>query len=124
MLITGWDVPRIVVMGGILLVWFLLGMIIIPTGIMALTLPIFFPIIVSLGYDPIWFGVIIMKLGEIAAITPPVGLNVYAIKGVAGKGTTLEDVFRGVWPFVICELVVLAILIAFPQISLWLPGMM
>ncbi|MGC9373040.1 MAG: TRAP transporter large permease [Thermovirgaceae bacterium] len=124
MLIAGSDVPRIAVLGGILLVWFLLGMIVIPTGIMALTLPIFFPIILNLGYDPIWFGVIIMKLGEIAAITPPVGLNVYALKGVAGKGTTLEEVFQGVWPFVVCEFAVLAILIAFPQISLWLPGMM
>jgi TRAP-type C4-dicarboxylate transport system permease large subunit len=124
MLIAGSDVPRIAVLGGILLVWFLLGMIVIPTGIMALTLPIFSPIIVNLGYDPIWFGVIIMKLGEIAAITSPVGLNVYALKGVAGKGTTLEEVFQGVWPFVVCEFAVLAILIVFPQISLWLPGMM
>lgn len=123
-LITGWDMPRFAVLSGVLLIWFLLGMIVIPTGIMALTLPIFFPIIVSLGYDPIWFGVIIMKLGEIAAITPPVGLNVYALKGVAGKDTSLEEVFRGVWPFIFCELAVLGILILFPQISLFLPNLM
>lgn len=123
-LIIGWNMPRFAVLLGILVIWFLLGMIVIPTGIMALTLPIFFPIIVSLGYDPIWFGVIIMKLGEIAAITPPVGLNVYALKGVAGKETSLEEVFRGVWPFIFCELVVLAILIAFPQISTFLPDLM
>jgi len=123
-LIIGLNMPRFAVLFGILVVWFLLGMIVIPTGIMALTLPIFFPIVVSLGYDPIWFGVIIMKLGEIAAITPPVGLNVYALKGVAGKDTSLEEVFRGVWPFIFCELVVLGILIVFPQISLFLPNMM
>ncbi len=123
-LIIGWNMPPFAVLLGILVVWFLLGMIVIPTGIMALTLPIFYPIIVSLGYDPIWFGVIIMKLGEIAAITPPVGLNVYALKGVAGKDTSLEEVFQGVWPFIFCELVVLAILIVFPQISLFLPNLM
>lgn len=123
-LIIGMDMPRFAVLFGILVIWFLLGMIVIPTGIMALTLPIFFPIIVSLGYDPIWFGVIIMKLGEIAAVTPPVGLNVYTLKGVAGKDTSLEEVFRGVWPFIFCELVVLGILIAFPQISLFLPNLM
>lgn len=123
-LIIGWNMPRAAVLFGILAVWFLLGMIVIPTGIMALTLPIFYPIVVSLGYDPIWFGVIIMKLGEIAAVTPPVGLNVYALKGVAGSDTSLEEVFRGVWPFIFCELAVLAVLIAFPQISLFLPGLM
>jgi C4-dicarboxylate transporter DctM subunit len=124
MLITGSNLPRIAVLGGILVIWFLLGMIMIPTGIMALTLPIFYPIILKLGYDPIWFGVIIVKLSEIAAITPPVGLNVYALKGVAGKDVTLDMAFSGVWPFVACEGVIMSLLIAFPQISLWLPSMM
>lgn len=124
MVITGTSLPRVVILGGILIIWFLLGMIMIPTGIMALTLPIFYPIIIKLGYDPIWFGVIIVKLSEIAAITPPVGLNVYALKGVAGKDVSLDMAFKGVWPFVCCELFIMALLIAFPQISLWLPGLM
>jgi tripartite ATP-independent transporter DctM subunit len=123
-LILGWNLPAIVVLLFILVLWFILGMIIIPAGICALTLPIVFPIIVELGYDPIWFGVITLKLAEIAAVTPPVGLNVYTLKGVAGEDTSIEEVFRGIWPFVICDLVVLVLLIAFPQLSLFLPNLM
>ncbi|MCF7935442.1 MAG: TRAP transporter large permease [Synergistales bacterium] len=123
-MVSAASLPPFLILAGILLIWFLLGMIVIPTGIMALTLPIFFPVITSLGYDPIWFGVIIIKLGEIAAITPPVGLNVYTLKGVAGEGTTLEEVFSGAWPFVLCELFVLLLLVLFPRISLFLPGLM
>jgi C4-dicarboxylate transporter DctM subunit len=99
MLVQGWDVPRWVILFGILVVYFLLGMIMVEIGIYALTLPIFMPIIISLGYDPIWFGVIVLKLSEIAAITPPVGLNVYMAKAVAGKNVSLEEIFRGIWPF-------------------------
>ena len=72
----------------------------------------------------IWFGVIACKLGEIAAVTPPVGLNVYALKGVAGEDTTIEEVFSGIWPFVVCDIVVLILLIAFPQITLFLPNLL
>ena len=124
MLIVGWDVPRIVILSGILLVWFFLGMIIIPAGIYALTLPVVFPIIMSLGYDPIWFGVITLKLTEIAAVTPPVGLNVYTLQSVAPEGTTIEEVFSGVWPFVICDIIVLIFLIIFPEICLYLPNLL
>jgi C4-dicarboxylate transporter DctM subunit len=118
------DVHRIWILCAILAMWFLLGMIIIPTGICALTLPITFPIILKLGYDPIWFGVIVLKMSEIAAVTPPVGLNVYALKGVVGEDTPIEDIFRGIWPFVVCDLVVLVFLIIFPEICLFLPNMM
>jgi len=119
----GWAVHRSLILGGILIIWFFLGMIIIPTGIKAFTLPIVFPIIISLGYDPIWFGIITQKLSEIAVVTPPVGLNVYALKGVAGKGVSLEDIFKGIWPFVLCDLAVLILLLAFPKISLFLPNL-
>ena len=122
--VMGLDLPSFVVLAAILLLWFLLGMIIIPTGICALTLPIVYPIIVKLGYDPIWFGVVVLKLVEIAAVTPPIGLNVFALKGVAGDDTTIEEIYRGIWPFVICDLVVLVFLILFPQISLFLPNLM
>lgn len=119
-----WDVPRVVVLFSILGVYFILGTIIVGTGIFALTLPVIFPVIVSLGYDPIWFGVISIKLFEIAAVTPPVGLNVYALKSVAGKETPVEEVFAGVWPFVVCDLIVVVLLILFPQIALFLPNLM
>lgn len=123
-MLQGWDVPRVFILGGILLIWFILGMIMNPTSIYALTLPIIFPIVTRLGYDPIWFGVIACKLGEIAAVTPPVGLNVYVLKGVAGEDTTIEEVFSGIWPFVVCDIIVLILLIAFPQITLFLPNLL
>jgi len=121
--IQDWEVRREVVLVGIFVLWFFLGMIIEGTGIKALLLPIVFPIIVSLGYDPIWFGIVTLKLGEIAAVTPPVGLNVYALKGVAGGGTSLEDIFKGIWPFVLCDIVVLVLLVVFPNIVLYLPNL-
>jgi len=124
MLINSWEVPRIFILIGILVLWFFLGMIIIPTGIYAITLPIVFPIIQNLGYDPIWFGVITLKLTEIAAVTPPVGLNVYTLQSVAPEGTTIEEVFSGVWPFVICDIIVLIFLIIFPEICLYLPNLL
>jgi len=122
--ITSMNLPRIFVLLAILVIWFLLGMVIIPTGIFALTLPIVFPIIVKLDYDPIWFGVIVGKLMEIAAVTPPVGLNVFALKGVSDKDTKIEEIYRGIWPFVICDIIVLIALILFPGISLFLPNLM
>ncbi|MBW2149918.1 MAG: TRAP transporter large permease subunit, partial [Deltaproteobacteria bacterium] len=122
--IKGWNVPPFVILMSVLALWFILGMIVVQAAVFALTLPIIFPIIFNLGYDPVWFCVIAMKLNEIAGVTPPVGLNAYALKGVAGKDTTIEDVFVGVWPFVVCDLVVLALLMAFPQIVLFLPNSM
>jgi len=124
MLLQEWNGPRIFILGAIFLIWFILGMLMNPTSIQALTLPIIFPIVIRLGYDPIWFGVITCKLGEIAAVTPPVGLNVYAIKGVAGKDTSIEEVFSGIWPFVVCDIIVLILLVAFPQIVLFLPNLL
>jgi len=123
MMLQNFDVPRIFILIGILLIMFFLGMIMVPVGIYALTLPIVMPMLISLGYDPIWFGVIALKLTEIGAITPPVGLNVYAMKGVIPRESniSLEDIFRGIWPFCLCDIVVLIILIIFPRLSTWLP---
>lgn len=117
-------VPKEVIILGIFAMYFGLGMLIVPSGMMAITLPVVFPIILALGYDPIWFGVIIMKASEIAAVTPPVGLNVYVLKGVVGREATLEEIFAGIWPFVVCDIIVLGFLIAFPQISLFLPNLL
>jgi len=116
------NVPPMVIILVICAVFFLLGMIMVPVGIYALILPIVAPIITELGYDLIWFGVIALKLTEIGAVTPPVGLNVYALKGVVSKEISIIDIFKGVTPFVILDLIVLIVLIAFPAISLWLPN--
>jgi C4-dicarboxylate transporter DctM subunit len=90
---------------------------------MFITLPIIFPVIQALGFDPIWFGVIIVVVMEMGLITPPVGLNVYAIAGVA-KDVPMATIFRGTLPFVGAMIVCLIILILFPQIALFLPGML
>jgi len=120
------DVSRFTILLGVILIMFILGMIMVPVGIYALTLPIVFPMLVKLGYDPIWFGVIALKMTEIGAVTPPVGLNVFAMKGVIPReyNVSLEDIYRGVWPFVICDLVVLVMLIIFPEIATWLPELL
>lgn len=121
---TSLPVAPVMIIIIICILYFLMGMIMVPIGIYAMTLPIIIPIITSLGYDPIWFGVVSMLLMEIGAITPPVGLNVYALKGVVSKDITVTDIFKGCWPFVFIDIVLLIILIAFPQISLWLPNLL
>lgn len=118
------DVPPIVIILIICAIFFILGMIMVPIGIYAMILPIVAPIVHELGYDLIWFGVIALKLTEIGAVTPPVGLNVFALKGVVTKDISVVDIFKGVTPFVILDIVVLIILIIFPAISLWLPNLL
>lgn len=122
--ITSLAVPNIVILTLIIGLYFVLGMFVDTISMMLITLPVVFPVILGLGYNPIWFGVLVVKFNELGLITPPVGVNVYVIKGVSPPGISLEDVFRGCIPFLITELVTLIILIAFPIISLWLPSMM
>jgi len=122
--ISGLQVPNIYILIGILAVWFFLGMVMIPDGIYALCLPIFFPLIVKMGYDPIWYGIITIKLNEIANVTPPVGLNIFTIQGAMGKDITVEEMYVGVWPFVACDISVLILLMIFPQIVLWRPNLL
>ena len=121
-----WDLPPIAILLGVMAIMFFLGMIMVPVGVYALTLPIVFPLLVSIGYDPIWFGVIALKLTEIGAITPPVGLNVFAIKAAIPKemNVSLEQVYRGCIPFILVDIAVLILLIVFPQIVLWLPALL
>jgi len=119
-----WQVSPFVVLLGVIVVMYFLGMIMVPVGIYALTLPIAFPLLVSMGYDPIWFGVIALKLTEIGCLTPPVGLNAFAMKGVVGKEISLETIFSGCMPFIALESVCLAILVMFPGLSTWLPNLL
>jgi tripartite ATP-independent transporter DctM subunit len=118
------ELPPFMVMGFILLIYFLLGCFIDALALILLTIPIFYPVVVNvLGYDPIWFGVIVVMVVAMGVITPPVGMNVFIIKGVAGD-VALEDIFRGVWPFLLALLVCLVILIAFPQLVTFLPDIL
>jgi TRAP-type C4-dicarboxylate transport system permease large subunit len=93
-------------------------------GLMLLTLPIFLPMFRALHLDLIWLGVLVVKFLEIGVLTPPVGLNVYVVKEASGNSVDLATVFRGVGWFLACEVVITTLLIAFPQISLYLPSLM
>lgn len=94
------------------------------TSMMIVTLPFIFPAAMQFDVDPIWFGILIVKLVEIAVITPPVGLNLFAVMSVVDRETTWSHLIRGVTPFIVLEIIVLAILVAFPEISTWLPRRM
>jgi TRAP-type C4-dicarboxylate transport system permease large subunit len=89
---------------------------------MVITLPIVFPLIQSLGFDGIWFGIIVTKVVEIGLITPPLGLNVYIVKGASPVPLKLEEIFRGVSWFIFADLITLTLLIIFPDIALVLPN--
>jgi len=116
-------IPPILVLLLILLIYVFLGMFLDAIGMMMLTLPIVFPAVVALGYNPIWFGIILVKMCEICLITPPVGLNVYIVRSVAPK-IPLEEIFRGIIPFLAMDILTVGVLIAFPQIVTWLPETM
>jgi TRAP-type C4-dicarboxylate transport system permease large subunit len=107
----------------ILLVYAILGCFLEGFAMLVLTLPIFFPVIIDLGIDPIWFGVLVVLTLEMGLISPPVGLNVFIVKSVAPQ-VPLGDIFIGVFPFWIAMIVTLVLLVAFPQISLLLPDTM
>lgn len=106
------------------LMYLILGCVIDTTSMMIVTLPFVFPVIKQAGIDPIWFGILLVKLVEIAVMTPPVGLNLFAVVAAGREHVTIEDLIRGIWPFIVLELFILVVLIAFPQISLWLPDRM
>ena len=116
-------VPPIVILLGVLAIFVFLGMFLEIIGMMLLALPIIYPAIMSLGFDPIWFGIIVVKMGEICLITPPVGLNVYVVHSVAPT-IPIDDIFRGIAPFLLMEVLILTLLIVFPKIILFLPSLM
>ena len=116
-------VPPILILIGMLGMFVFLGMFLDLIGMMLLALPIIFPAVVALGYDPIWFGVIVVKMGEICLITPPVGLNVYVVNSVA-PDIPSQEIFMGIIPFLLMDFLTLAFLIAFPKIILFLPSLM
>jgi C4-dicarboxylate transporter DctM subunit len=113
-----------VVLMGIVLMYLILGCLMDPVSMLITTIPFIYPLIISLGFDGIWFGVIFTKLSEIGVLTPPVGMNLFVVAAAAGKGTTVADVIKGVGPFLIMEALVMVILILFPGIALFLPSTM
>ena len=121
--IGGLGFPRLAILLMILGLYFILGMFLDGIGMLLLTLPVVFPIIMHLGYDPIWFGIIIVKMVEIGLVTPPIGLNCFVVNGVR-PDIPLSTVFAGIWPFVVADCFTIALLIAYPEIATFLPDLM
>jgi tripartite ATP-independent transporter DctM subunit len=113
---------RFMILAAIL--YLVLGCFIDTTSMMVVTLPFLFPVVVALDIDPIWFGIVLVKLIEISVITPPVGVNLFAVLSAAGRETNFKDVVNGVIPFIVLEFIVLAFLIVFPELATWLPKQM
>ena len=122
--VTEINMPPFLIMGMVIIIYLILGMIIDALPLILLTIPIFYPLVTdTLGYDPIWFGVIILLITSMAVMTPPVGLNVYILKGIA-KDVPLEAMFAAIWPFVLADLSLIIILIVFPGIATFLPNLL
>lgn len=115
---------RFFVLMAICACYILLGMFMDPIGIMLLTLPVVVPVVDALGYNLIWFGVVLVKLLEVGMITPPVGLNVFVLKASIGNLAKIEEIFRGIVPFLLMDVITLAIMIALPELILILPNLM
>jgi tripartite ATP-independent transporter DctM subunit len=124
---TSWivqlDTSPTVIMICILLAYALLGMFMDAIGMLLLTLPVVYPAVIALGYDSIWFGIIVVKMAEVCLITPPIGLNCFVVNGVR-PDISLTQVFRGIAIFFVADVLTIAVLFAFPEIVTWLPDLM
>jgi TRAP-type C4-dicarboxylate transport system permease large subunit len=116
--------PPSAAVGLILLICLILGCFIDALALVLLTVPIFYPVVVdTLGYDPIWFGVIVVLVVAMGVITPPVGMNVFVIKGVV-PDIPLEVIYKGIWPFLLVIMIAIGILMVFPGIATFLPALL
>ncbi|WP_462271385.1 TRAP transporter large permease [Desulfobacter sp.] len=126
--VSGLNMAPALVIAVIIFIYFMGGCFMDALAFVTLTVPIFFPVVMELGYDPIWFGIIIVMVTEMGVITPPVGINVYVVYGVAknvlSHNVALEKIFKGITPFLIALIIGVIILIAFPAIILFLPHLM
>jgi len=123
-LIGSVDLPPLGILLVIVFMLFLLGMVMDWIGIAILTMPVFLPVVQTLGYDTIWFGVVFCISMQIAYLTPPIGASAFYLKSVAPPDVTLSEIFASIWPFVGLQVLVLAVVIAVPDLALWLPAQM
>ena len=121
--VGGLEMSPYLILVGILILYVFLGCFLDAVAMIVLTIPIFFPLIVSMGFNPIWFGIIVVRAVEIGMITPPIGINVFVIKGIA-KDVPMQTIFKGIVPFFIADLCHVALLVAVPGICLFLPNLM
>jgi TRAP-type C4-dicarboxylate transport system permease large subunit len=118
--IVGLDMPPMAIMICILLCYAVLGMFMDAIGMLLLTLPVVYPAVMALGFDSIWFGIIVVKMAEVCLITPPIGLNCFVVNGVR-PDISLSQVFRGIALFFVADVITIGVLLAFPEIVTWLP---
>jgi C4-dicarboxylate transporter, DctM subunit len=121
--VAAFHLNKYLVFLAVIIIYYVLSMFMDELALITLTVPIFYPLILSVGWDPIWFGVIMVLLVEIGVIAPPVGINVFVIHGVA-DGVPINTIYRGIFPFLACMFVLAAFLMIFPQIATWLPSFM
>jgi C4-dicarboxylate transporter DctM subunit len=122
-ILVGMDLSRVLFLLMLVVLYVALGAMLDVFGMLVLTIPFVMPVVRGLGIDPIWFGVFAVIMAEVALVTPPIGANVFVMRRTAPE-VPMGEIFMGVLPFVVGELVVIALLIAFPEIALWLPGQM
>jgi C4-dicarboxylate transporter, DctM subunit len=121
--ITGQGLSPVMIVGAMMVIYVILGTVMEELTMVLLTIPLFFPIVTSLGFDPVWFGVLIVMVIQIGLISPPVGMNLFVLNALL-PNVGLSNIFKGCWPFVAMQIIVLAILLFFPSISLYLPSLM
>ncbi len=122
--VTSYELHRLIILLMMFVVLILLGMFMDATSMMLITVPIFFPLAHALGFDLIWYGLFVLITIEMAGTTPPFGLLLYVMLGVAPKGTTILQVAGAAFPFLVCDTILILILVAFPGVALWLPSLM
>ena len=120
--VGGLPIPPMAVMAVIIFIYFICGFFMDSMALIVVTIQIFFPVVMNLGFDPIWFGVIIVLVGEMGVITPPVGVNVFVIKGIA-PDVPLHVIFRGILPFLVALIILTILLTIFPNIAIFLPSL-
>ena len=118
----GWQVNRYVILLLVIVIYIVLGCVMDSMAMILITIPIFYPLVMQLGFNAIWFGIIVVRVCEIGLITPPVGMNLYVIKGIA-KDVPMSKIFRGVGPFIVADVLHVAMLVAFPIVVMLIPNL-
>ena len=122
--LTTAHVNRWVIVLLVTLLYLFLGMLMDAPALLAISLPITHPVMIHLGFHPVWLGIYVVLLAEIGAVTPPIGINCFVVQGASGGLVRLEDVFKGLLPYIFAGLVMLVLLCLFPELALYLPGRM
>ncbi len=123
-IVTGLPLAPMLIMGAMQVLLLFLGMFMSMTSIIMITIPIYMPIVFALGLDPVWFGLVMLINLEMATTTPPFGMLLFVMKGVAPAGTTMGDIYKAGIPFLLCDLITILLVMAFPILALWLPSIM